>query len=161
MPHAWTQLKFENSANSLCPRLLPDTSLLCPFTQASRRKLNASWKIKTCPVMPGLPMLVPISAVKYMLQLHTTHPSVQETDPWSWQEQEFQLCFHEKLVLPHFHQGRWVRNKSRDGCLIRRWMIWSDCSLPSCWEKHLSLTAGTSPCGVSKTTRGWKGGFLN
>lgn len=110
MPHAQTTLKFENSADSPRPHLLPHTSLLYPFTQAARRKLNASGKMKTCPVTPGLPTLVPISAAEWNahfgyvphtraynkeISSGTTISSVQ-------QEQEFQVCFHEKLTLPHF-----------------------------------------------------------
>lgn len=90
------------------------SSLLYTFTQAINRITKCqSKKIKTGPVTSGLPMLLSVSAAEYTLPslLSTTHQSVQRTDFWSWQEQKFQLHFHEKLVqLPFLLISNRVKN---------------------------------------------------
>lgn len=163
MPRAQTTLKFENSADSLRRHLLPHTFLLYPFTQAPRRKLNASGKMKTCLVTPGLPTLVPF------LQRNGMHASVTCHTPECTTQRSLVVTgtgiptlFPWETGTPsfpsHFQHGRWLRDKSRNGRLIRRWRTWSNCSLPSCWEKHLPLSASASPCGVSKAIPEGKGG---
>lgn len=80
---------------------------LYTFSQAFRRKRNANLEIKSCPLTPRLPMLplnVPISAVEYMLLISYSpfSPCPPLPQVCNRQKQEFQVSFHEKLVLPCF-----------------------------------------------------------